>query len=98
MCQVNPRVGFAFKKLFGNEENKDLLLALINVVVSEEDQAEDIELRNPYNLADCQAGKMFVLDVKTVDRKGRWYNVKMQSSQYLNFEKRAIYYSVAIFC
>jgi predicted transposase/invertase (TIGR01784 family) len=92
MCQVNPRVDFAFKKLFGSEENKDLLLSLINAVVSEEDQAEDIELRNPYNLADYQAGKMSVLDVKAVDRKGRWYNVEMQISQDLHFEKRAIYY------
>lgn len=92
MCCVNPRVDFAFKKLFGSEENKDLLLSLINAVVSEEDQAADIELRNPYNLADYQAGKMSVLDVKAVDRKGRWYNVEMQISEDLNFDKRAIYY------
>jgi predicted transposase/invertase (TIGR01784 family) len=92
MCRINPRVDFAFKKLFGSEENKDLLLSLINAVVSEEDQAADIELRNPYNLADYQAGKMSVLDVKAVDRKGRWYNVEMQISEDLNFDKRAIYY------
>lgn len=92
MCRINPRVDFAFKKLFGSEENKDLLLALINAVVSEEDQAADIELRNPYNLADYQAGKISVLDIKVVDKKGRWYNVEMQISQDLHFDKRAIYY------
>jgi hypothetical protein len=43
MCSINPRVDFAFKKLFGSEENKDLLLSLINAVVSEEDQAIDID-------------------------------------------------------
>jgi hypothetical protein len=26
MCRVNPRVDFVFKKFFGSEENKDLLL------------------------------------------------------------------------
>ena len=33
MCRINPRVDFAFKKLFGSEENKDLLISLINSIV-----------------------------------------------------------------
>ncbi|MGR0481494.1 MAG: Rpn family recombination-promoting nuclease/putative transposase [Candidatus Electronema sp. V4] len=92
MCRINPRVDFAFKKLFGSEENNDLLISLINAVVSEEDQAADVTLRNPYSLADYQAGKMSILDIKAVDRKGRWYNVEMQISEDLYFDKRAIYY------
>ena len=35
MCKINPRVDFAFKKLFGSEENKDLLISLINAIVTE---------------------------------------------------------------
>ena len=92
MCRINPRVDFAFKKLFGSEENKDLLISLINSIVSEKDQAEDVVLKNPYNLADYQAGKMSVLGIKAVDRSGRWYNIEMQISEDLNFDKRAIYY------
>ncbi len=92
MCRINPKVDFAFKKLFGSEENKDLLISLINAIVSEEDQVADIELKNPYNLADYQAGKMSVLDIKAKDKKGRWYNIEMQISEDLNFDKRAIYY------
>lgn len=30
MCKINPRVDFAFKKLFGSEENKDLLISLMD--------------------------------------------------------------------
>ena len=26
MCVINPKVDFAFKKLFGSEENKDILM------------------------------------------------------------------------
>lgn len=92
MCRINPRVDFAFKKLFGSEENKDLLISLINSIVSEKDQVADVLLKNPYNLADYQAGKMSVLDIKAVDRSGRWYNIEMQISEDLNFDKRAIYY------
>jgi len=92
MCQINPRVDFAFKKLFGSEENKDLLISLINAIVSEEDRVTDIVLKNPYNLADYQAGKMSILDIKAVDAKGCWFNIEMQITQDLDFDKRAIYY------
>jgi predicted transposase/invertase (TIGR01784 family) len=92
MCQVNPRVDFAFKKLFGSEENKDLLIGLINAIVSEQDQVADIELKNPYNLAAYQAGKMSILDIKALDTTGRWYNIEMQINEDLYFDKRALYY------
>ena len=49
MCRINPRVDFAFKKLFGSEENKDLLLSLVNAVIGEERPVADLTLRNPYN-------------------------------------------------
>ena len=79
MCRINPRVDFAFKKLFGSEENKDLLISLINAIVTEEDTVEDVELKNPYNLADYQAGKMSILDIKAKNKQtGKWYNIEMQ--------------------
>jgi predicted transposase/invertase (TIGR01784 family) len=92
MCRINPRVDFAFKKLFGSEENKDLLISLINAIVSEKDQVTDIELKNPYNLASYRAGKMSVLDIKALDTSGRWYNIEMQVNEDLQFDKRALYY------
>ena len=49
MCRVNPRVDFAFKKLFGSEENKDLLMSLINSIISQEEQVVELEL-NPQRL------------------------------------------------
>ncbi len=92
MCRISPKVDFAFKKLFGSEENKDLLLSLINAILSKEHQVEDLELKNPYNLADYQAGKMSILDIKARDTTGRWFNVEMQMAEDRNFDKRALYY------
>jgi len=92
MCKINPRVDFAFKKLFGSEENKDLLISLINAIVSEQEQVVEVELKNPYNLADYRAGKMSILDIKAKAQNGRWLNVEMQISEDYNFDKRAIYY------
>ena len=49
MTKITPRVDIAFKKIFGVEENKDLLIALINSIVSDDDQVSEITLLNPYN-------------------------------------------------
>ncbi|NJO14794.1 MAG: PD-(D/E)XK nuclease family transposase [Thioploca sp.] len=92
MCRINPKVDFAFKKLFGSEENQDLLIALLNAILVDEDQIVELELKNPYNLADYQAGKMSILDIKASDQTGRWFNVEMQVGEDLNFDKRSIYY------
>lgn len=92
MFRVNPRVDLAFKKLFGSEENKDLLISLINAIVSEPDQVADLYLKNPYSLSDYQKGKMSILDIKAQSVLGHWYNVEMQISEDFHFDKRAIYY------
>ena len=52
MCRLNPRIDFVFKKLFGTEENKDVLIDFINAFVSEEDKVRDIVIKNPYNEKD----------------------------------------------
>ncbi|MDJ1257163.1 MAG: Rpn family recombination-promoting nuclease/putative transposase [Candidatus Midichloria sp.] len=47
MEKITPRVDLAFKKIFGVEENKDLLISLINSIVSHDDQVQDVTLLNP---------------------------------------------------
>jgi len=100
MCRMNPKVDFAFKKLFGSEENKDILMAVINSVLSNAYEMEgrvftpiaNIELRNPYNLADYQTGKLTILDIKAQDEKDIWYDIEMQIGYQDYFAKRAMYY------
>ena len=46
---IEPKVDIAFKKIFGVEENADLLISLINSIVSEEDQVVEVKILNPYN-------------------------------------------------
>jgi len=92
MCRINPRVDFAFKKLFGSDGNQDLLISLLNAILSEEPPIIQVILKNPYNLADYKADKMSILDIKAQDQNGRWFNVEMQISQDYYFDKRAIYY------
>ncbi|BDU50676.1 Rpn family recombination-promoting nuclease/putative transposase [Haliovirga abyssi] len=92
MCRINPRVDFVFKKLFGSEDNKDLLLDFINSVVSEDDRVTELELKNPYNDKNFRNDKLSILDIKAVDQRGRWYNIEMQIIDQEYFDKRALYY------
>jgi predicted transposase/invertase (TIGR01784 family) len=92
MCRINPKVDFAFKKLFGSEENKDLLISFINSILPEDKQIKSVELKNPYNIANYKKGKMTILDIKAVDDKGTWFDIEMQIAEQGYYDKRALYY------
>ena len=92
MCKLNPRIDFVFKKLFGTEESKDILIDLINSVVSEADRVSDIDIRNPYNEKQFLKDKMSVLDIKAYSVEGKWYNIEMQVLPEDSFAKRSLYY------
>ncbi|MFT8343308.1 Rpn family recombination-promoting nuclease/putative transposase [Clostridium beijerinckii] len=97
MCRLNPKVDFAFKKLFGSEENKDILISFINSMLSEDQQIKDVHLKNPYNIANYRKDKMSILDIKAVDEKGTWYDIEMQLSEQIFYEKRAFYYWAKVY-
>ena len=63
MTNITPKVDLAFKKLFGVEENKDLLIS-INSIVGQADQVEEIILLNPYNPQNFRSDKLSILDIK----------------------------------
>ena len=92
MSSLNPRVDFAFKKLFGSEENKECLISLINSIVSEKDQIVDVMLLNPYNEREYREDKLSVLDIKARDERGQYYNIEMQITDEVHYNQRALYY------
>lgn len=92
MSMLNPRVDFAFKKLFGTEENKEILMSFINAVVSEADRVADVTLLNPYNHKEHCTDKLSILDIKATDEHGRQYNIEMQITDQVYYNQRALYY------
>jgi len=89
---INPKIDIAFKKLFGSEENKDILKAFVNSVLPEHEQIKDLTLKNPYNLATYIAGKSGILDIKAQAENGTWFDVEMQIGEQEFFGKRIKYY------
>jgi predicted transposase/invertase (TIGR01784 family) len=92
MEPIDPRVDLVFKKIFGVEENKDLLISLVNSVVGEEDQVEDVTLLNPYNPQNFRQEKLSILDIKAKGKDGKRYNIEIQISDEADYDKRALYY------
>ena len=92
MGNVNPRVDIAFKKIFCVEENKDLTIALINSIVSKEDQVHDITILNAYNPKNFKGDKLSILDIKAKGHDGKRFNIEIQISDEADYDKRALYY------
>ncbi len=90
---ADPRTDFAFKKIFGNEQAKDVLISFLNAVLHL-DQAHaivDVTLLNPYEAPKTKYLQSSFLDVKCLDARGVSYVVEMQVAYVAGFEKRVIY-------
>jgi predicted transposase/invertase (TIGR01784 family) len=81
-----------FKKIFGVEENKDLLISLINSIVSEQDRVAEVTLLNPYNPQNFGNDKLSILDIKAKSVEGKRFNIEIQVTDEANYDKRALYY------
>ncbi|MGB3617643.1 MAG: Rpn family recombination-promoting nuclease/putative transposase [Catalinimonas sp.] len=97
MPRINPKIDLVFKKLFGSEENKDILISLINAVLPESQQITAVTLKNPYNVSDYAEGKLSILDVKAEDEYGNLYDIEMQIKGTTFYGKRTLYYWAKIF-
>jgi predicted transposase/invertase (TIGR01784 family) len=87
-----PRVDIAFKKIFGVEENKDLLISLINSILSDADQISDLTLLNPYNPQNFKNDKLSIFDIKAEGKCGKKFNIELQMTDQGDYDKRALYY------
>ena len=97
MERISPRVDLAFKKIFGVEENKDLLISLINSIVGAEDQVLEVTLLNPYNPKNFKTDKLSILDIKATNQDGKRFNIEIQISDEADYNKRALYYWAKIY-
>ncbi len=91
---TDPKVDFAFKHVFGREQNKPLLISLLDAVLQPEagQKIESLDLLNPFNDSEALDDKLSILDIKARDESGRQFNVEMQMLAYGAFRPRALYY------
>lgn len=90
---VNPYTDFGFKKLFGTEINKDLLISFINSLLYGREVVKDLTYLNTEHLGTSEADRKAVFDVYCENKKGEKILVEMQRGEQRYFKDRSIYYA-----
>ena len=92
---VNIKNDIAFRKIFGNENKKIILLSFLNAVMKLEgtNRMAEVEIINPYQLPIIKNLKASIIDVKARDEKGQTYIVEMQVAEPDGLDKRLLYYA-----
>ena len=90
---INPYTDFGFKKLFGEEANKDLLIDFLNAILPEKHRVMTLEFRNPEHLGAAANERRAVFDVFCDAENGDKFIVEMQKEDQEFFKDRSIFYS-----
>ena len=92
---LDPKNDVAFKKVFGSEKHKDILIHFINDILELKGnyQIEEVEFLSPIQDAEIAHKKQSIVDVLCKDKNGVQIIVEMQVAPTKGFEKRAQYYA-----
>ncbi|BAG39607.1 hypothetical protein OTT_0149 [Orientia tsutsugamushi str. Ikeda] len=92
---LDPKNDVAFKKIFGSEKNKDILIHFLNDILLFEGNRKIIEVEFLGTIldADIASKKESIVDVLCKDKNGAQYIIEMQVDPTQGFEKRAQYYA-----
>jgi predicted transposase/invertase (TIGR01784 family) len=92
---VDVKNDIAFRKIFGNEKKKVILISFLNAVLDLEGQnrVKEVVLLNPFQLPRIAGEKSSIIDVRATDEKGVTFIVEMQVAEPAGFDKRVLYYS-----
>jgi len=92
---ADPKNDLAFKKIFGSEQHKEILISFLNAVLDFKDafMIVDVSLANPYQIPKIPELKETILDIKATNQKGDTFIVEMQRKDLGDFAKRSLYYT-----
>jgi predicted transposase/invertase (TIGR01784 family) len=89
---INPKIEFAFKKIFGGNESKPILISFLNAMIYDGNPTiADLEIIDPYLASRVQYLKDSYLDVKARLAGGATVIIEMQVLNVEFFAKRVIY-------
>ena len=90
---LDVKTDYAFKKVFGSDQSKDVLLSFLNAVLQfpKGNTVTDLQIVDPYQMPLLKGMKETCVDVKAVLSDGSTVIVEMQVLNYEGFEKRVLY-------
>jgi predicted transposase/invertase (TIGR01784 family) len=92
MTFINPKTDYAFKRIFGSSESKDILISFLNAMIYDGNPTiEDLEIINPNLPPRVEGLKDTYLDVKAKLADGTLVIIEMQVLNVESFGKRVLY-------
>ena len=89
---INPKTDFAFKKIFGSNQSKPILISFLNAMIYDGNPTiADLEIIDPYLASRVQYLKDSYLDVKARLAGGAIVIIEMQVLNVESFAKRVVY-------
>ena len=89
---INPFTDVGFKRIFGQEINKDLLIDFLNSLLEGEKKVKDITFLDKELLPEFENDRSVIYDVYCTDESGEEFIVEMQNREHVHFRERAVYY------
>ncbi|MEO1633584.1 MAG: Rpn family recombination-promoting nuclease/putative transposase [Cyanobacteria bacterium J06631_9] len=90
---ISPLTDFGFKRIFGTEPNKALLIDFLNVVLPEEHRISDLSYRNSENVGNSALDRKAIFDLYCQSERGERFIVEIQKAKQNFFKERSVYYS-----
>ena len=90
---INPYTDFGFKKLFGTELNKELLVSFLNALLDGEQEIVDLRYLNSEKLGLGASSRRAIFDVYCENTKGEKFIVEMQNVFQQFYKDRSVYYA-----
>jgi len=90
---IDPLVDFAFKKLFGSEPNKDLLMAFLNEVFRGRKHIVDLVYNKNEHPGDIKDEGAAIFDLLCTGDKGEKFLIEIQRAKQGYFKERALFYT-----
>ncbi|WP_302614830.1 Rpn family recombination-promoting nuclease/putative transposase [uncultured Bacteroides sp.] len=89
---INPFTDVGFKKIFGQEVSKDLLIDFLNDLLVDEKSITDITFLDKEILPEYMGDRGVIYDIYCTTENGEQFIVEMQNKQQINFRERALFY------
>lgn len=90
---IDPLVDFAFKKIFGTEPNKDLLIAFLNAVFRGRKHIVDLVFNKNEHPGDLKHEGSAIFDLLCTGENGEQILIEVQRARQARFKERALFYT-----
>ncbi len=90
---INPFTDFGFKKLFGTEANKALLMDFLNELLADKGKITSLTFIKTEQLGATEPDRKAIFDLYCLNEKGERFIVELQKARQQFFKDRSVYYA-----